>query len=123
VIYGIVNADLEATIRLHVTGPYDQQREVTAVIDTGYNGTLSLPLAIVTALALPPAASRIVTLGDASQRVFDFYTAHIHWEGQVRRIRVLCVEGTPLVGTQLLQGHKLEADFTAGGVVILTPLP
>jgi hypothetical protein len=78
---------------------------------------------MVTALALPPSASRIVTLGDASQRVFDFYTAHIHWEGQVHRLRVLCVEGSSLVGTQLLQGYKLEADFTTGGVVTLTSLP
>jgi clan AA aspartic protease len=123
VIHGIVNADLEATIRLHVAGPNGQQQEVTAIIDTGYNGALSLPLSIVTALSLPPSASRIVTLGDASQRVFDFYTAHIHWERQVQRIRILCVEGSPLVGTQLLQGYKLEADFATGGVVTLTALP
>jgi clan AA aspartic protease len=123
VIHGIVNANLEATMQLHVAGPNGHQQEVTAIIDTGYNGALSLPLAMVTALALPPSASRMVTLGDASQRVFDFYTAHIYWEGQAQRIRVLCVEGSPLVGTQLLQGHKLEADFTTGGVVTLTPLP
>ena len=120
---GIVNADLEATIRRHVAGPNGQRQEVMAIIDTGYNGALSLPLSTVTALALPPSASRIVTLGDASQRAFDFYTADIHWEGQVHRIRVLCVEGSALVGTALLQGYKLEADFTTGGVVILTPLP
>jgi len=40
----------------------------------------------------------------------------------VRRIRVLCVEGSPLVGTVVLQGYKLEADFTPGGAVALTPL-
>jgi clan AA aspartic protease len=123
VIHGVVNADLEATIRLHVAEPNGQRQEVTAIIDTGYNGVLSLPLATVLALALPPSASRMVTLGDASQRVFDFYTAHIHWEGQVKRIRVLCVEGSPLVGTALLQGYKLEAAFTTGGIVTLTPLP
>ena len=63
----------------------------------------------------------MVTLGDTSQRVLDFYTANIHWEGRVRRIRVLCVEGSPLVGTVLLQGYKLEANFTPGGAVVLTP--
>jgi clan AA aspartic protease len=96
---------------------------VTAIIDTGYNGALSLPRAIVTVLALPPSASRIVTLGDASQRVFDFYTADLHWKGQVQRVRVLCVEGSPLVGAALLQGYKLEAEFTTGGGVTLTLLP
>jgi clan AA aspartic protease len=122
VIHGIVNANLEATIRLHVADPNGHRQEITAIIDTGYNGALSLPYATVTALALLSSASRIVTLGDASQRVLDFYTANIHWEAQVRRIRVLCVEGSPLIGTMLLQGYKLEADFTVGGTVTLTPL-
>jgi clan AA aspartic protease len=123
VIQGIVNAALEATLQLHVAGPNGQRQEITAIIDTGYNGVLSLPLATVMVLALPPSASRMVTLGDASQRVFNFYTAHLHWEGRMQRIRVLCVEGSPLVGTQLLQGYRLEADFTTRGVVVLTPLP
>lgn len=121
-IHGVVNAELEATIRLHVTGPNGQRQEVTAIIDTGYNGTLSLPLSTVTALALPSSASRMVTLGDVSQHVFAFYTAHIDWEGQARHIRVLCVEGAPLVGTALLQGYRLEVECTPGGVVVLTPL-
>lgn len=63
-----------------------------------------------------------MTLGDASQRVLDFYTANIHWAEQVRRIRVLCVEGSPLIGTMLLQGYKLEADCTVRGTVTLTSL-
>ena len=121
-IHGIVNVNLEATILLHVTSPNGLRHEITAIIDTGYNGALSLPHATVTVLALLPSASRMVTLGDASQRVLDFYTANIDWERQVRRIRILCVEGSPLVGTVLLQGYKLEAGFTPGGAVALTPL-
>lgn len=121
-IHGIVNANLEATIPLYVVSPNGLRHEITAIIDTGYNGVLTLPPATVLALALMPSASRMVTLGDASQRVLDFYTANIHWEGRVQRIRVLCVEGSPLVGTVLLQGYKLEANFTPGGAVVLTPL-
>ena len=121
-IHGVVNANLEATIQLRVISPNGLQHEITAIIDTGYNGALSLPYETVITLALMPSASRMVTLGDASQRVLDFYTANIHWGGRVRRIRVLCVEGSPLVGTVLLQGYKLEADFTLGGAVALTPL-
>ena len=121
-IHGIVNANLEATILLHVISVNGLRHEITAIIDTGYNGALSLPHATVIALALMPSASRMVTPGDASQRVLDFYTANLHWKGRMRRIRVLCVEGSPLVGTVLLQGYKLEAAFTLGGVVALTPL-
>ena len=72
-IHGVVNVNREATIRPHVAWPNGPWQEVTAIIDTGYHGALSLPLSTVTALALQPSASRMVTLGDASQRVFDFH--------------------------------------------------
>ena len=120
---GVVNDQLEATLRLVVVGANGQpSREVSAVIDTGYNGAITLPPSAVSALALPRGASREVTLGDASRKVFDYYTASVIWDGQARKVRVLCVEGTPLIGTALLRGYKLESDFVAGGPVVLTAL-
>jgi clan AA aspartic protease len=123
VITGVVNSDLEATIRVQILGPTGQQDEVTAVIDTGYNGDLSLPLAVVTALSLSPLASRSVRLGDASRKVLNFYRARIHWDGQVRTVRVLCVEEDPLIGTGLLEGFDLKVEFVAGGRVTLEARP
>lgn len=58
---------------LHIVSPNGLRHEITAIIDTGYNGALTLPHATVLAFALMPSASRMVTLGDASQRVLDFY--------------------------------------------------
>jgi predicted aspartyl protease len=51
-IAGTVNADYEAVIRLHVQGPSGLAHEVDAIIDTGFNGFLTLPPALVTALGL-----------------------------------------------------------------------
>ena len=51
-ITGSVNANYEAIIHLSVRGPGGQEREVDAVIDTGFNGFLTLPPALVTALDL-----------------------------------------------------------------------
>jgi len=36
-ITGVVTADREAVIRLSVRGPTDQEHEVEAVIDTGFD--------------------------------------------------------------------------------------
>lgn len=119
---GIVNAVLEATLRLQIQGT-NGQTEVTAVIDTGYNGSLSLPLAMITSLSLPPLVSRWVTLGDGSRRILDYYEAEVVWDGQKRIIPVLCVEGDPLIGTALLKGYKMEADFVIGGLVRIVRLP
>ncbi|MDE2736209.1 MAG: hypothetical protein OXI72_17565 [Gemmatimonadota bacterium] len=51
-ITGIVSADYEAVIRLKVQGPIGQEREVDAVVDTGFNGFLTLPPRLITPLGL-----------------------------------------------------------------------
>ena len=122
-ITGVVNDRLEATVRLTLHGPGGITRDIIAVLDTGYNGALTLPLADVTALGLPQGASREVTLGDATSKVFDYYNAALDWIGLPRPARVLCVEGDPLIGTALLRHHKLEADFVPGGAVLIRPAP
>ena len=43
VIEGVVNGFLEAVVSLPVRGPEDRDREIEAVIDTGYSGNLALP--------------------------------------------------------------------------------
>lgn len=118
-IHGIVNRGLEATIPLQVFSSNALTQEVIAVIDTGYNGALSLPMALVTALALPPLAPSLVRLGDTSRKVMNFYSADVLWDGQRRKIKVLTVEGDPLVGTALLKGYNLNVNFVDGGDVII----
>ncbi|HLK59138.1 MAG TPA: clan AA aspartic protease [Chthonomonadaceae bacterium] len=120
---GVVNAKLEATLTVRVIGPGGQFQEVPTVIDTGYNGFITLPISITTALSLVKSAAREVTLGDASRKVFEYYTAQVIWEGQPHKVRVLNIEGDPLIGTALLAGYKLEADFVVGGTVVLQPVP
>ena len=47
-ITGMVNANREAAIRLLVRGPQGHQREIEAIIDTGFTGFLTLPPLLVT---------------------------------------------------------------------------
>jgi clan AA aspartic protease len=122
-IRGVVNRDLEATLPLQVFGPGGQRVDVTAVIDTGYSGRLSLPMALITVLGLPPLASRVVRLADRSRKVLRTYEAEILWDGQQRLLRVLALEGDPLVGTALLEGYDLKVGFVDGGSVTLEARP
>jgi clan AA aspartic protease len=100
-------------------GPDGRREQITATIDTGFNGSISLPLAIVETLQLVKDAVRPVTLGDRSTKFLDYYRGEIEWQGVRRKVRVLCVEGTPLVGTALLKGFRLTADFVVDGVVTI----
>jgi predicted aspartyl protease len=49
-ISGVVTDDRQAVIHLTVRGPAGQEREIEAIIDTGFDGSLSLPSSIVVQL-------------------------------------------------------------------------
>ena len=49
-IEGTANAAYEPVVRLEVQGPSGQSREIEAVVDTGYNGYLTLPPGLASAL-------------------------------------------------------------------------
>lgn len=66
-IFGYVNDNCEAIIKIAVGYGNSPKIMVSAVIDTGFTDFLSLPLAIITALGLPWSARDFGTLGDGSE--------------------------------------------------------
>src|SRR5207302_39062 len=69
-ITGVVKSD-EARIRLKVKGSRGREREVEAVIDTGYTASFSLPAALVATLGLPWQSFDRGILADGSEVLFD----------------------------------------------------
>jgi predicted aspartyl protease len=51
-ISGLVTGDGQAVIHLTVRGPTGQEQDIEAVIDTGFDGWLSLPSSIIASLNL-----------------------------------------------------------------------
>ena len=51
-ISGVVTDRREAVVRLRMHGPAGQDQEIEAVIDTGFDGWLSLPSSIIARLGL-----------------------------------------------------------------------
>jgi clan AA aspartic protease len=121
-IYGVVNLRREATLPLVVGNAEKQQQMVDTVIDTGFNGFLSLPSTVIATLNLPWSASDIVTLGDGSQTLFDIYTAMVIWDGKYREIDIAASETEPLLGMALLYGYRLQVDNVEGGIVKIEEL-
>jgi clan AA aspartic protease len=122
-ITGRMNADLEAIIRLTVRGPAGQQQKIKAVIDTGFDGWLTLPPALITALGLPWRRRGRAILADGSDTFFDVYEATVVWDRRRQRISVDEADTTPLVGTGLLNGHELKIQVRPGGKVTIRRLP
>jgi len=122
-IRGRVTIHLEATIQVEVVGPEQRLEAIEAVIDTGFNGFLTLPSHLVHALQLLFVGHRRVQLGDGSSVVLDLYLASLVWNGEVREVVVLQAEGGPLVGMSLLQGHRVILHVIDNGEVIVDAVP
>lgn len=73
-ITGVVNSEREAIIHLVVRGPNGQEREIEAVIDTGFTGFLTLPFSLILSLGLIWRGQAQATLGDGSLHQFDVWS-------------------------------------------------
>ncbi len=70
---GQITANREAVIELEVVGSEQRKEKVEAVIDTGFNGYLTLPGDMVSRLKLQLAGNRRAILGDGNTVVLDVY--------------------------------------------------
>lgn len=122
-ITGIVTVHHEATIRLLVRDANGQEQEVEAVLDTGFNGSLTLPPSIIAALGLPWRTRGLVVLANGSEDHCDIYAATIVWDGGPRNILVEAADTVPLVGMALLYGYDVRLQVIEGGSVLIEALP
>jgi clan AA aspartic protease len=120
---GLVNADLEACLRLMVHDSGGRPHPVDTVIDTGFNGFLTLPTAVITALGLPWLCRQQGQLADGTVLPFDVYSPTVDWDGTARTIEVEAVDAQSLVGMSLPQGFDLQMRVTPGGAVTISAIP
>ena len=121
-IEGTVNENYEATIRLTLRGVSREEREIEAIIDTGFTGYLTLPTALIDRLALSWKGRSQALIADGSVHVFDEYIGTVLWNGQDRMVEVAAADTTPLVGMGLLRGHGLRVDVVENGSVKIEEL-
>ena len=119
---GNVNSDLEATISLTLLGSEGHQRDVDAVIDTGFDGYLTLPPSLISALRLQRRGRGSAILADGSVDLFDIYAATVIWDGSPRIVEVDAVNVGVLLGMSLLRGYHLHIQVEDGGETMIEEL-
>lgn len=95
---------------------------IDALVDTGYNGVLLLPKAVVASLGLPLRRITSALLADGARVSLQSHEGRILWDGRERVVRVLAGGNQPLLGLALLTGYNLSLDVVDGGPVRITPL-
>jgi clan AA aspartic protease len=101
----------------------NQSLAIEFVVDTGFAGALTLPLAAVKTMRLPFELELDSVLANGSIVRTQVFRAMILWQDQEVSVAVLALGERPLLGTALLSGRRLQVDFDEGGSVLVTPLP
>lgn len=110
---------LQARVGVVLRLPHAPDLTMEFVVDTGFAGALTLPPRAVVALGLPLVQDMPATLADGSGIRVDVHAATIVWGGREVEVAVLAMGGRPLLGTALLDGFNLSADFADNGPVTL----
>ena len=121
-IEGQVTANREAIVQVTVQGPTGDEVEIDAVVDTGFDGWLTLPAELVKRLSLTWRRRGSALLADGNEILFDVYDGAVIWDGRTRRIPVDVAETAPLLGMGMLQAHRLVMDVERRGAVKITRL-
>ena len=121
-IVGEVNEQWEPVIPLDVRGPTGRWRRINAIVDTGYTGTLTLPLELIEQLELKWDRIGGGKLADGRTIGFDVYEATIQWSGRSRSTWIAGCGGDALVGMELLRGLELNVQIRLGGSVTIAEL-
>ena len=106
-------------IRVTIRFPDGSYREVEFFLDSGFSGSMALPLQDVATLLLPQALGTRANLADGSEILLPTYEAAILWHGAQRSLIVLATGYRHLIGTALLYGSALYAEFVDNGKVVL----
>ncbi len=103
------DSDGRPTIEIEVSNPLGWKRTVKALIDTGFDGFLSLPILEAFPIGLLMRGTMPVTLADGSTKQTLYCLGGIHFEGDFE-VGVVLIEseGNPLVGLSFLRQFKRE---------------
>lgn len=120
-LVGAVDDSGDIVLRLRVRGPLGAF-EVRSIVDTGFNGAVSLDRESIQTLGLRARAEVRYRLADgtyAESRVFD---AEMERFGSWKRVAAVEARGGCLVGMQALYGHRLVVEAVSGGLVEISAL-
>lgn len=116
-ITGIVNADFEPIIPLSIRRFDGKVFTQDAIVDTRFNGWLSLSPDLIAQLNLRWKRRGRAILGDGSECIFNIYEVILVWDETLLTIPVDEADSEPLVGMSLIEGYQLTVQVFEGGQV------
>jgi len=115
VVKGFVDDKSRSLLPVPVSASRDGKRtELVVWIDTAFNGGLVIPRKQVAGLGLVKQSSAEAILADGHSVELETFACFLDWFGNSYETQIVASDGEyPLLGTMLLDGHRLEIDYRA----------
>ena len=122
-IRGRVDAQRQARVQLEIQRNDSLYDSIEAVVDTGFDGQLTLPPQIIAELGLEPDDEEAnVILATGSHETVNAWNGYILWHDRRRSVLVLEANGVPLLGMELLEDSQLTMQARINGDVLIEHL-
>ena len=121
-IRGRVNSYRQAVVPVEVRDSSGQLQPIEFVLDTGFDGCLTLPAAVIRDLRLEPEDQVKVTLAGGEEREWNSWYGRVLWHGRSREILILEAAGDSLLGMELLEGSQVTIQARVDGAVVIEEL-
>ena len=120
---GTVNSSGELMVPIRILDANEHIRRFEAIVDTGFTGDLTLPSEYTRELGLIVEQTVDAVVANEETLALNSFRGTVLWRGERKSIRIIEVEGTPLIGIGLLWDSLLTAEITDNGAVTIGPLP
>jgi len=88
--------------------------ELDAIVDTGFNGDICIPITLAVQLGLILEYVHEVELADGSRKRVPVYSCDIELNGLKKRAEVILTDGTDaLIGANMLKTSTITVNYTA----------
>jgi clan AA aspartic protease len=94
-----------------------QTIELTAIVDTGFDGDLCIPIRVAVQLGLELVGEEFVELADGKQNYELVFAGSARFFGETHKVRIMVTASQDaLIGTRLLNHYALSIDFPGGNI-------
>ncbi|QDV86002.1 clan AA aspartic protease [Planctomycetes bacterium TBK1r] len=119
-IEGRIDAKFEAVVDLDLRVGDELKRE-SFLVDTGFNGFIAVPQAMVSRLGLGLLDVQEGVTADGRIGYFDTVELTILWHKRELKVRAQVLDEA-LIGTRLLRGSRVRADWVHDGQFQIEPI-
>ena len=121
-IRGTVFPNRQALLAVALLDTAGQFQSFEFILDTGFDGDLSLPAQTIQTLVAVRLSPSIIELADGSRTTAHTWEATALWDGERRTVSIMESEGEPLLGMSLLWQNRIILEARAFGDLVIERL-